>query len=629
MPNMVTGISPNKIWSSVRGDSGTQLSRTHVFGCPVYVLDAALQDGKKIPKWNPRARLGLFLGFSDSHSSQVPLVLNTKTGKISPQFHVIFDDKFATVHSLPPDQPLADQWADVFRLGRECFLDVDYDDNDNPILPPLTDIIKSYARAKADQQDSHGVTGSDDDSIWMGSPIGNSEGDTAHDGFADNYHPPILDSEGVTIDDPDGVTEGVNASNPEGVIEGVNASNVQNALPPVNPNARPRQNVGTYKEGPANIRKFPINGESYDFSFNVNIINEWEHPISSVKNKGRAATGYHPQQKISKASIAECYLLQDTWFEDPTCVSAINDNFVLDSWDNDGYYFNEISDPRLLAARTKSSKYNEDNPSFDTATRGPFQEEFWQAMRVELNTLINDFDCWEYVPNPGKNVLPSTWAFKIKRYPDGRVKKFKARFCARGDRQQGGIDYFETWAPVVQWSTVRIVMILAAKLKLISAQCDITAAFIHGHVTETIYFHQPRGFHRGQGDEVLKLKRTLYGLKQSPRYFFEYFTQRLIKQGLTASKFDPCHFMNKSLIVIIYVDDILIYGRTDDEINKFIERMTNDGVALHKEGTAEGYLGVDIQRDGSTVTLTRRIINALGLDSKLSTSSLHLPTKQP
>ena len=214
-------------------------------------------------------------------------------------------------------------------------------------------------------------------------------------------------------------------------------------------------------------------------------------------NKGRVTTEYHPNQKICKESIAECYLLQDPWFDDPTCVSAINNNFVLDSWESDGYYFNEISDPRLLAARTKTSKYNEDNPSFDTATRGPFQEEFWQAMRVELNTLINDFDCWEYVPNPGSNVLPSTWAFKIKRYPDGRVKKFKARFCARGDRQQEGIDYFETWAPVVQWSTVRIVMILAAKLGLILVQCDITAAFIHGRVTETIYVHQPRVFTGG------------------------------------------------------------------------------------------------------------------------------------
>jgi hypothetical protein len=82
-------------------------------------------------------------------------------------------------------------------------------------------------------------------------------------------------------------------------------------------------------------------------------------------------------------------------------------------------------------------------------------------------------------------VLPSTWAFKIKRYPKGCFKKFKAQFCACGDRQTEGVDYFKTWAPVVHWSTVQIVMILAIKLNLISIQCDITAAFIHGSVPPT------------------------------------------------------------------------------------------------------------------------------------------------
>jgi hypothetical protein len=87
-------------------------------------------------------------------------------------------------------------------------------------------------------------------------------------------------------------------------------------------------------------------------------------------------------------------------------------------------------------------------------------------MYDKLQTIMVDFDCWEYVKRtPNMNVLPCTWAFKIKRYLDGRVKKFKARFCARGDRQKEGIDYFEMWAPVVQWSTVRIAMILAIKLK--------------------------------------------------------------------------------------------------------------------------------------------------------------------
>ncbi len=97
--------------------------------------------------------------------------------------------------------------------------------------------------------------------------------------------------------------------------------------------------------------------------------------------------------------------------------------------------------------------------------------------------MVNEFKCWDLVERlPEMNVLPSTWAFKIKRFPDGSVKKFKARFCARGDRQKEGIDFFETWAPVVQWSIIRIVMVLVATLNLHSVQCDITAAFIHGRV---------------------------------------------------------------------------------------------------------------------------------------------------
>jgi hypothetical protein len=86
LPNMESGITPNEIWSGVRSPR-TKLSHSHVFRCPVYVLNTSLQDRKKIPKWSPCACLGLFLAFSDLHSSQVPLVLNVATGHISPQFH--------------------------------------------------------------------------------------------------------------------------------------------------------------------------------------------------------------------------------------------------------------------------------------------------------------------------------------------------------------------------------------------------------------------------------------------------------------------------------------------------------------------------------------------------------------
>jgi hypothetical protein len=105
-------------------------------------------------------------------------------------------------------------------------------------------------------------------------------------------------------------------------------------------------------------------------------------------------------------------------------------------------------------------------------------------------------------------------------------------------------------------------LVLAVKLGLQSVQCDITAAFIHGRVPpeEEIYVHQSHGFKQGKGTEVLCLQRTLYGLCQSPQYFYKYCTERLIKQGLTSSNFYQSLFLSSTLIVIIYVNDILIYG---------------------------------------------------------------------
>ena len=224
------------------------------------------------------------------------------------------------------------------------------------------------------------------------------------------------------------------------------------------------------------------------------------------------------------------------------------------------------------------------------------------------------------------HVLPSTWAFKIKRFPDGLMKKFKARFCVRGDRQQHGINYWETWSPVVHWSTIRTIMILAAKERLVSSQCDITAAFVTAPIPkdEVVYVQQPRGFMKDP-DSVLRLNSCLYGMKQSPRYFFGYLTKKLATQGLIPSNHDPCLFLGKGLLVITYVDDILIYGRTQEEIDDLITKLKEDNLALRKEGTAEGYLGLDVTHEGNKTTLsqpglTKRIIEGLGLSSKFSTS---------
>ena len=88
--------------------TGSQLPRhrlldIHTWGCPVYVLDPTLQSGKKLPRWQPRSRRGVFVGFSNVHTSDVPLILNLQTGSISPQYHVVFDDAFSTVNSTADD----------------------------------------------------------------------------------------------------------------------------------------------------------------------------------------------------------------------------------------------------------------------------------------------------------------------------------------------------------------------------------------------------------------------------------------------------------------------------------------------------------------------------------------------
>jgi hypothetical protein len=156
-----------------------------------------------------------------------------------------------------------------------------------------------------------------------------------------------------------------NASTDETSVPGGETTNGGNGEDELIQNSnQPRRNVGTYKQGPAKIRKFPINGESYDFSFATN----------ANKNSHRQ-TKYHPMQKISNASLAECYLLQHNWTDD--YLSGLESNIILDSWEsNREHTISEVVNPRLLAANSVSSKYNDDNPSYDTATRGPFQAEF-------------------------------------------------------------------------------------------------------------------------------------------------------------------------------------------------------------------------------------------------------------
>ena len=250
-----------------------------------------------------------------------------------------------------------------------------------------------------------------------------------------------------------------------------------------------------------------------------------------------------------------------------------------------------------------------------------YASEWFKAAQIEIETL-EKMKCWDVVDRtPDMKVLGGTWAFKLKRFPDGLAKKFKARFCARGDQQTQGVDVFETWAPVAQWSTIRMMLILEVLLGLKSKQGDVTAAFVHAPVDERsdVYVSMPQGF--GIKGKVLKLKRCLYGLRDSPRQYWKYTVEKMEACGLKQSNLDPCLFVSDKVICICHVDDYLFWSRNESDITDVFDKLRDEGVQIEPEDDTAGFLGIDMHRDSDGVIeltqtgLIDRVIRALGLDN--------------
>jgi Reverse transcriptase (RNA-dependent DNA polymerase) len=230
------------------------------------------------------------------------------------------------------------------------------------------------------------------------------------------------------------------------------------------------------------------------------------------------------------------------------------------------------------------------------------------------------------------NVLPGTWAYRCKRYPDGSVRKLKARFCARGDMQIEGVDFFETYSPVANCQTVRIMLIMSVVFGLATMQVDYTAAFIHADIDRDpnwdrmsaeekewsgVYVEKPRGF--TQPGKVLKLKRSLNGLKQAPRNFFLHLKSKLEYVGFKQSEHDQCLFIAEAVICLVYVDDTLFFAPSQEYIDDVLAKLRQT-MEIEVEDDVAGFLGVHIKRnDDGTVVLTQqglidRCIAALGVE---------------
>jgi len=206
-------------------------------------------------------------------------------------------------------------------------------------------------------------------------------------------------------------------------------------------------------------------------------------------------------------------------------------------------------------------------------------------MAEEFNAFL-DNDTWELVPlTPYMNVVGCKWIFKTKF--KSVIERYKARLVALGNHQQAGIDYHETFSPVVKSSTVRLLLSLAASCRWIIRQLDVKNSFLHGFLDEEIYMKQPPGFiHPHYPNHVYRLKKSLYGLKQAPRAWSQCFSSFLLANSFVCSKVDIFMFVYRHqsnvLVLLLYVDEMLLTGNNPTLIHKihlsFISPFCNEGL---------------------------------------------------
>lgn len=179
---------------------------------------------------------------------------------------------------------------------------------------------------------------------------------------------------------------------------------------------------------------------------------------------------------------------------------------------------------------------------FSQATKRP---EWREAMSAEFNALVN-MGTWELVPpSPEQNVIGNKWTFRVKYHPTGTVERFKARLVAKGFHQRPGIDFTETFSPVIKPVTIRTVLTVAISNNWLIKQLDINNAFLHGKLEEEVYMHQPPGFVvETAPSHVCRLKRSIYGLKQAPRVWYLSLHSHLISLNFVNSKSDTSLFIS-------------------------------------------------------------------------------------
>jgi hypothetical protein len=227
-------------------------------------------------------------------------------------------------------------------------------------------------------------------------------------------------------------------------------------------------------------------------------------------------------------------------------------------------------------------------------------------MKEELEALDKN-KTWDLVNEDtilmsGKRVISCKWVYKLKRNADNS-RRFKARLVIRGFEQEYGLDYTETFAPVAKFVTVRILLALAAKFDWEIEQMDVITAFLNPLLQEEVYMELPEGYALPKdypctsgGRIVCRLRKCLYGLKQAPRAWYIDIDAHLSSLGFTRSEEDYNLYISKHVLLLLFVDDMLLFAPKLDTI-RIVKELLYSKYQMSDLGPVQQFLGLQVVRD--------------------------------
>lgn len=221
---------------------------------------------------------------------------------------------------------------------------------------------------------------------------------------------------------------------------------------------------------------------------------------------------------------------------------------------------------------------------------------FWlRAALEEMRAIatMGTFELTKEVPT-GRRALPTKWVFQVKK-DEGKIVRFKARWVARGDLQKKGLDYVDTFAPVVNLTTLRVILTKVAVLDLELEQLDVVSAFLNGDIDTLVFLRQPEGWSLDNGVSVCLLRKSLYGLCQAARVWYRVLSKTLEENGYKRLSADIACWVKGGSTILAHVDDMLVTGTPEDV--EMIKEHLRGRFAIKELGAARMFVGLNIVRD--------------------------------